>query len=112
MKIKRLSFYIEKYVSAESAILITEELESQNIWYVSIDEAIHMIHIALSDMCSKRTLGKIMKRVLRHEVKHNRLTEQDVIFFVELYGYDCFGCTHNLLDHTEHVVPGGCMVYE
>ena len=109
MKTTRLSVYIEKFQSRDAAIRVIDALESQNIRYVTFDEAIHMTHIELGHVCSRRTLNKIMRRFLDHEVRRNRITEFDKAYIIDLYGYECLGCMNNRSSQSAHMEPGGCM---
>lgn len=109
MKTKRLSLYIESALDKDAACQVIDVLEQQNIRYVSFDEGLHILHIALLHVCSRRIVNKIMRRFLNHELKRGRISEFDRDSYIELYGYECPGCMKGRTSPIHHMEYNGCL---
>jgi hypothetical protein len=112
MKIKKLAYYIAKYDSLEVVDYIIDVLEQENVRYLSVIDGIVVIRRVLDDICSYSVAGKIMKKLLNHEVRRGRLTQEQMDKFVSVFGYSCAGCVENQVNQLDHMNPGGCLYYE
>ena len=109
MKTTRLIQYVSKYKGLEVADYIVGSLEERNIQELSIDDGIHIIHRTLISVCSKRTTARIMLKFMAHEVKRNRLLQDDMNFLEKFYGYTCEGCLESEPNQLAHTGYGGCL---
>lgn len=97
MKIKKLASYIARYDSLEVADYVMVSLEVENIQDLSVEDGLDVINRVLSYICFDSVRSKIMKKIIKHEVRRGRLAQE------YLDRYSCIGCIEgqaNQLAHT------------
>jgi hypothetical protein len=113
MDIKRnLPKYIRKYCDTR------EGKNAAKMWKNSdvsrgLYDMVYAIHMSLVDfMIPRKTINKIMLKLLKHEQKRGRMSQHDYDRIMGMYGYQCWGCLDDQPNQLAHMEPGGCLYDE